>query len=156
MDIIKVSKKCALCGKEEDYTKILSNFIFGNPNLDLKPNGSMADLGSEIDMCPHCGYCNFDVEKPIKDGCRMFTLEEWEKDEEIQKIIKSDHSIALKKYLIMSILYKRFYVGNETIYNMLIKASWVTESKEHAKELRESAIEFFMENILPDIRTKIF
>ena len=63
MQVERLLKKCAICGKEDNYLELISNYIHGASDLDLKPNGSMASLGSEIQMCPNCGYCNYDIEE---------------------------------------------------------------------------------------------
>ena len=157
MQVERLIKKCAICGKEENYLELVSNYINGSPDLDLKENGSMASPGSEIQMCPSCGYCNYDIEKHIQNrfGYVDKPLELWQQYEAVQKIINSDFSPALKKYLIMA----EQFGGNlqkEKQYNMLLRASWVAETKEQNVEIKKEAISIFLDDILPNIRTKLF
>ena len=45
MEAERVKIKCAVCGKESEQMVVISNYISGTPDLDLKPNGSMMGIG---------------------------------------------------------------------------------------------------------------
>ncbi|MBE7075224.1 MAG: hypothetical protein E7376_04525 [Clostridiales bacterium] len=158
MQIVKEKKVCIICGKEEEYSVLLSNFINGAPDLDLKPNGSMASLGMEIQQCPHCGYCNYDISETIQSRFAFKCnnpLELWQNYDEVQEILKSNKNEALKKYLVMAEQFKGD-LNNKKAYQMLLKASWVADTKEQAKELMKEAYNLFVEEMLPDIRNQLF
>ncbi len=158
MKILKEKKSCAICGKEEEYLNLYSNFVRGVPDLDLKPNGSMASLGMEIQMCPHCGYCNYDISEAIQDrfeNKRNNPLKLWKEYNGVQEILKSKKNESSKKYLVMAEQY-RGNLQNDLAYNMLIKASWVADTEEEAKELMREALSIFEEDILPEIRGQLF
>lgn len=157
MQVERLLKKCAICGKEDEYFELISNYIHGASDLDLKPNGSMASLGSEIQMCPNCGYCNYDIEEHVQSRFKNVEnpLELWQEYQDVQKIINSESNPALKKYLIMAEQYNG-NLNHKNAYDMLIKASWVAESKEQNVEIKKEAIAIFLNELLPDIRTKLF
>jgi len=151
MKIERIEKKCPVCGKEVECNEIMSYSNFSSPNLDLKPIKSMLALGDEVQECPYCHYCNFDLSKPIEK--RFVNHKDlWDNDEEIQEIIKNEQG-ATKKYMLVA---KQFEnnMDYENAYNTYIKASWVASS-EKAKKLREDAIDIYIGYVLPNIRTKL-
>lgn len=157
MEVDRLIKKCAICGKEEDYLELVSNYINGSPDLDLRPHGSMASPGAEIQMCPHCGYCNYDIEEHIQKRFEYTDkpLELWQSYEAVQKVLKTDYNQTLKKYLVMAEQYNG-NLNHKKAYNMLINASWAAESKEQDVEIKKEAISIFLDEILPGIRSQLF
>lgn len=157
MKAVRRIQKCIICGAEEEHFVIMSNFIGGTPDLDLRVRGSMADAGSEILMCSHCGYCNYDLEQAVQTRFvnNNHALELWKKYEKVQEILNSDYNETLKKYLIMAAQYS----GNgnyENEWKMLLNAAWAADSKEEELKLKRAAIDVFIWKVLPAIRTKIF
>lgn len=157
MQVERLIKKCAICGKEDNYLELVSNYTNGLPDLDLRPRGSMASPGAEIQMCPNCGYCNYDIEEHVQSRFKNVKnpLELWQQYEQVQNILKQDINTTYKKYLIMAEQY-RGNLEHEKSYNMTIKASWAAESKEHDIEIKKVAISVFLDEILPKIRSQLF
>ena len=154
MEIERVKIKCAVCGKESEQMVVISNYVSGAPDLDLKPNGSMMGIGENVQECPYCHYCNYDISQAVQSRLELEdSLKLWENDEDIQNIIKSDENPTVKKFLLLAELYR----GNleyEKALKALISASWVT-SDDKAKELRNQALSLYISNVIPRIRTKL-
>lgn len=150
----QIEKKCAICDKTENYIEIYSMSSFVAPNLDLKPNGSQANITMDIQMCPHCGYCNFDISSHIQDrfaNPRNNKLELWNNYTKVQEILKGDKSEDVKKCLIMA----EQYMGNldyKDAYNMLIRASWCETDINESKKIKGEALDYYLEKILPSVR----
>lgn len=153
MNIKKINKICAMCKKEHSYNEILSNFCSGSPDLDLKPNGSMMQLGDEIQMCPDCNYCNYDVSELFNP--KIQNLEDWQAFKDVQEEINSNHDIRIKKFLIMAYQYFEKDDYNHA-YNMILSASWVAENNEDKIELKNDAYKFFNLYILPKHLNQLF
>ena len=151
MTINFVNKVCPVCGKEAEYKEINSYSVFGSPGLDRKPNNSMKPLGEEIQECPYCHYCNYDISKLIESRFAN-NLELWNNDEEIQEIIKTETG-ALRKYLLLAKMYenKMDYLG---MYYALINAGWLSE-KEKAKKYLHDALSVYIWEILPTVRSDL-
>ena len=154
MKIVKNIKACAVCGKEDDYMELMSNLVMGTPDLDLKPNGSMASLGDEIQMCQHCGYCNYDISAQFNPDYTT-NLHGWTNNQPVQKIIKRRVNEAVKKYSIMACQYAD-YDDYENAYIMAIKASWSADNKRLAKELMNDACDIYNEFIAPKRANELF
>ena len=60
MDYIKnIEKKCAICGHQHHYQKLVENNSFGMRDLDTRPPGMMRWLMDlMVEKCPVCGYAN--------------------------------------------------------------------------------------------------
>lgn len=64
--LIRITKKCAVCGCEHTFTVVKSTNSFGHMDLDTRPAGmERSILPYEIQYCEHCHYANSDIsEKP--------------------------------------------------------------------------------------------
>ena len=74
----KVTKKCAVCGKEHTYVEVVSTMTSGHMDLDTRPpQMKRATLEYEIQFCDNCHYANDDIEvhtnnANIKDNFFIF------------------------------------------------------------------------------------
>jgi len=63
-NIVPATKKCIMCGKESKHYILLSTCIFDPPDLDTRPSEmSRGTMEEWIQVCPHCGYVSYDLEK---------------------------------------------------------------------------------------------
>lgn len=77
-----LKKQCACCRKEADVAERVSAYI-EDTGLDQRPKYEY--LLSEIQECPNCHYCSFDIEEPVMEKVReeVYT-------EEYQSAIKDE------------------------------------------------------------------
>lgn len=138
MNIIRVKKKCALCGKEGEYYEVLSYSNFGGIDLDLKPSSCNCVKSNLIDECSHCHYANYNIEKLMDE---YMNLKKWQANKEIQELIKYPNN-QIRCLLLLS---KQYEQNKDYLkaYKLLIEASWETRDIEEQTKLREKAIELF-------------
>ena len=144
MKIKLVTVKCAMCKEESEQEVLTSNYILGKPDLDMKPAGSKASPAAEIQECPYCHYCNFDltqfVEERYKNSKTPLTM--WLADENIQYVIENETDDDARKSMIMA----EQFMNNQdydATRNMLLKAYWCTNLEEIKKQYRSDFIEVF-------------
>ncbi len=62
--LTRMTRTCALCGKQSQFTVALSTNAFGSMDLDTRPpEMARSVLPFEIQQCPHCNYANPDIEE---------------------------------------------------------------------------------------------
>ncbi len=148
MKVVKNTYKCGVCGKENEYTDILSNFISGYNDFDMKPVGSMMEIGDNIKECPDCHYASYNITDPIE---KRFSnnLELWNNSTEFQEIIKK-YDGNLRKVFLVANQYKN-NMDYENLCKSYIMLSWICDEGE-AKEFRIKACEIFIKKMLPKFR----
>ena len=58
-------KTCAMCGAESEHMVISSTSTFGSMDLDTRPAPlARHTLGQQIQRCPECNYCAFEIDEP--------------------------------------------------------------------------------------------
>src|SRR5436190_15836468 len=63
------SLQCHNCGQASDHETLMSTNEFGSPDLDLRPAEMMrSTMNTWVQLCPHCGYCNHDIDLPAKNS----------------------------------------------------------------------------------------
>ena len=118
---IKLKKiTCAHCGKESEQYVVLSSCSFGAMDLDTRPAApARFNLQYEVQECPHCHYCNYEIAKEDIDD-KDFSPNYLE--------VLSDTSIAgtVKKFVLAAQLYKEKsdYLQAGILY---LKASWACD-----------------------------
>ena len=71
-NIIKMKRKCAVCGKTGEYTVVLSTLTVGPSDLDTRPSEmARSTIDKWIQICPSCGYCAPDIGQRIGDAARI-------------------------------------------------------------------------------------
>ena len=155
MKIKQVIVKCAMCKEESEQEVLMSNSIFGKPDLDMKPTGSKASPAAGIQECPFCHYCNFDLTQFIEERYKtaQAPLNLWLNDENISYVIENETDEDAKKCMIMA----EQYMNNEdydATRNMLLKAYWCTGDEEIKKQYRSDFIEVFERYSLENEITK--
>lgn len=57
---------CSVCGKKSSHNIIKNSAAPGAPDLDLRPSEPhRSTMEYWVMECPHCGYCNDIIEKPL-------------------------------------------------------------------------------------------
>jgi len=60
------SISCSVCGKESQHKGVGSTSSFGSTDLDTRPpQMQRSTMSFWVQECPHCGYVNGSLEKPI-------------------------------------------------------------------------------------------
>ena len=145
--IIKITKKCALCGNTAEYPGIASTNAFGSMDLDTRPpEMERSTMRYWIDVCPHCGY----VTENINDD-----LDE-ETAEKIRQYIKTDAYLNCDDIDFKSRLSKDFYrqyliqtqLGNkEDAFYAIFHAAWACDDAGdgNADLCRKTAVKYLKE-----------
>ena len=144
MKVINEKRKCAVCGAENDYSVILSYMRSGYPDLDMKPYDP--DIGFNIQECPNCHYCNYDIRNSIVEAFDN-NLENWKGNAKIQEYLANPNA-KLRQVLVLAHQYSMAYKYRDA-YKHLIMASWLCEDKEKASFYQGMAMKDFCKEILP-------
>lgn len=79
-NIINIKKKCAVCGKKSNQYEIVSYSSYGACDLDTRRQHNLDLICFGIQECPHCHYCNSDIEsKGDKVDKNIVDSEEYKK-----------------------------------------------------------------------------
>ena len=143
--------KCALCQKESDQLVVVSNMIVGEPDLDMRPAGSMSSSYAAIQECPFCHYCNYDITQFIQQKymIALNPLEVWNDDDGIQTIIDNEDEEGPRKFLILAEQY--YQEGEESLaQELLIKAYWSSTKKENKEVFLKRAMEIYETSKIED------
>lgn len=151
MKVIEKVYKCAVCGEENKYKEVMSNFVRGYADFDMRPTGSMMGIGDNIMECPNCHYANYSIYNTIENRFAN-NLELWNNSSDFQEIIKN-YSGSLRKILLVAKQYKN-NMDYKNLYKTYIMASWVCDDKD-ALEFRENACAVFIDKILPNYRDEL-
>lgn len=149
MKIKEIKVKCANCGTESEQILTLSNFISGSPNLDLKPNGSMASISSKLQECPNCHYCNYDISHKVEGY-------NWNENDEFKAIINNKKlSTDARKSMIMHFISD--FVGKRSdAYHWAVRTAWALDDMNEnkmANEYKMKALQVFSNDILENYLT---
>lgn len=137
----KVTKKCAICGKEHTYIEVVSTMTSGYMDLDTRPpRMKRATLEYEIQFCNNCHYANDDIETVI-EGFKKETLQ----NPAYLKVVNDNNinSIA-KSFLLAGYLYansKEYYEAGI----QYLKAAWIFDDSQeidYAKRARVKALQY--------------
>lgn len=147
MSYRKEVKKCPICGKESEQTVFVANYISNSTSLDLRIAGATPSLGKEIQECPHCHYCAYQLDKPIDNRYNEIQnpLEYWK--ETSAGVLENTEDSTIRKYLLMA---KQYSDSNnpESEYKMYLKASWAATDEDEANRLRYLALDTYMDKVL--------
>lgn len=143
--------KCGVCSIESEYIDVMSNFVRGYSDFDMKPVGSMMGIGANIMECPNCHYANYKIYTTIEPRLAN-NLELWNAASEFQEIIKN-YSGVLRKILIVAKQYEN-NMDYLNAYKTYIKASWVSNDKD-ASNFRVKACQLFADKILPSYNNNL-
>ena len=62
--VFPITRKCVYCGKESEQRELSSTNAFGFSDMDFRPpEMERSTLPMQIEVCPHCGYAAFELEK---------------------------------------------------------------------------------------------
>lgn len=151
MKIEKVNVPCAVCGKECEVNVVYSYSTHSTPDLDLMH--PYTDPSMTIQMCPHCHYASYDLEKLDEDSYpNEHQKEAWINDSELQELVKTTENQSALKCLIMA------YRNNcnleyERMVRNLHKASYILEQSgemELASEVKKQALDTYKEYIVSE------
>lgn len=141
MDYIKnIEKKCAICGHQHHYQKLVENNSFGMRDLDTRPPGMMRSLMHlMVEKCPVCGYANEDISKKLDHFQESEIL-----NQTYQQILHDKKlNFALKKFMLISMLLEtRDYKKAGISY---LRASWMADDSKNFKvalQMRSKAIKY--------------
>lgn len=136
--------KCAMCEKESEQTILISNTVLGEPDLDLRPAGSMASPAAKIQECPYCHYSSFDITDFIEERFKktLNPLELWNTDEQIQSIIDNEPEDDARKLRLVAQQYYNIldYVNAQ---KYLIQAFWASSLKDHKNQYLQDALSIY-------------
>ena len=144
--IVKVKKKCAVCGEEHIFPVVLSTNAIGYMDLDTRaPQMRRSCLPYEIQRCPKCNYSNSDLEVLIpgfhRDILQMPAYQTVVNDLQIDSIAKS--------FLLAGYLYAKTSSYKEAGMCFL-KAAWLFDDlsqNNYAIRARKKAIEYLGEYV---------
>lgn len=151
MKIIKNIYKCGVCGVENEYIDYLSNFVNGYSDFDMKPVGSMMEIGANIMECPNCHYANYKIYNTIESRFAN-NLDLWNRSSNFQEIIKN-YSGNLRKILLVAKQYEN-NMNYSDAYKLYIMASWVSDDK-NASRFRIEACQLFADKVLPNYKNNL-
>ncbi len=115
---------CGFCGKSSNYTTIGSSGSYEAPDLDMRPGELYrSTMDCWVYRCPHCGYCNSDIEKAAEG------IKEIVNSTKYKKIInnKSDFELA-HSFLAQSYIYEILEDYSTSAWAQ-IHAAWCNPSK---------------------------
>lgn len=160
MKIQKWSIRCAVCGHESEQDIVMSHSSFGYPDFDMKPSGSMLKIGSNIQECPYCHYCNYDITTTIE---RRFTSNPklWMESECFKHFMESEETNPelFRRSEAVAMQYKN-NGEYKKYYRELLNMFWIMEDldkseiegdfEEDKKILRNHLIENYRDHILDE------
>ena len=107
----KEEKVCAYCGKTVNVTVIGSTNAFGACDLDMRPpEMKRSTVRMELQVCPYCGYANYDLEKTPKNVEKFREIfpalpkgnnivENYRLAGDIRRLADDNHDLAFCMYL---------------------------------------------------------
>ena len=140
--LVRIEKKCAVCGRVQSATMVQSGDAFGAPDLDGRPPMMMrALLSHSVGTCVDCHYSAADVSQRIP-GFKRSMLE---RDEYIAVLEREDISSTAKSFLLASLLYS--WCGAHRYAGMMLhKAAWVFDDhrqRDYAKAARRASLKHY-------------
>ena len=150
--IKNLKKKCAVCGNEHNFQKIVETQAIGMRDLDTRlPGLSRNMMHLFMEKCPKCGYCNNDISILLDD----FSKEEIG-NENYQRILNDDNiNFALKKFVLNALLQQPR--DNKKAGMTYLKAAWIADDAKKNKEarlLRSKAIKYLELALEDDVDNK--
>lgn len=136
---------CALCGERYKDVQMLSSFSWEGPDLDLRQSpADRAMLGTELHICPQCGYIQRDTQKVIR-------TEFLEREKKVIATPEYKQPISGRLNKLATAFVQIAMIdeieGEEEIYLDYLKAAWSHEywnstpqDEELATELRRESI----------------
>lgn len=118
----KITKKCAVCGREQEFTVLMSSNSHGCMDLDTRPPQMMrSTLPYQIEICKSCYYANTDIEELSTESIKnIMKMEEYQ---DISNLSISNTSIA---YLLSGLIY--YEIGDyEKSAFLYLKAAWTLD-----------------------------
>lgn len=137
--ISKIEKKCPVCGKPSQQSRLSSTNTWTYPDLDLRPSAMQrSTMFAWLMECPHCGYVskNFDLDTEITEeflqSRQFLSCEGFE--------FKNDLS---KKFFRAYIIAKKSNDSRQCFFNLLYCA-WKCDDAEdpNAVEIRKMALSY--------------
>jgi tetratricopeptide (TPR) repeat protein len=133
-----VSKTCAICGREDTYTMIMSTNSFGSPDLDLRPpEMQRSTMEYWVERCPECGYCSHNVEEAGDGVADVVQSEAYRRQRESQQ-----YPELANAFLCSSMIYE--HLGDYSSAGQTsMDAAWVCDDasmQTEARQCREEAI----------------
>lgn len=140
MKQMEANIRCACCGNSTNTKQILSRYVY-----DMYIDGKPMDLSGlqELQICPKCMYCSFDIEK-ISDG-----VKEKVSSEEYRTLSETaqDYSAQIDAALFLETDLKKRSM-------LLINKCWYLEfegKEEKAKDTRSKLVETIINDLEGDV-----
>lgn len=123
--------ECAYCGQKSKQIVVLSTNNFGGMDLDTRPGGmSRSMIGYQIQECPHCHYCNYNIGSI--NGQISMQFEQY-----IELLNDSSRPLIAKRYQLAGLLSNQ--LGNNKLAGLLfLRSAWVCDDENNV-ELAKSA-----------------
>lgn len=138
--IKNLKRRCAVCGNEHNFQKIVETEGIGMRDLDTRlPGLSRNTVHLFMEKCPQCGYVNSDISILLDD----FKIEELN-NENYQKVLNDENiNFAIKKFILHALLQQKR--DNKKAGMSYLKAAWMADDAKKIKEarlLRSKAIKY--------------
>lgn len=143
---IKVTKKCAVCGKEQVVAVVKSTNAIGYMDLDTRPpQDKRGVLPYEIQFCSNCGYANEDLATLVCDDINgVISLPEY------QNIFNNNAINKTAKAFMLSALISQKNNVLDRAGLLYLKAAWIFDDlnqENESQKARSKAIECLSEYV---------
>lgn len=144
--------KCSVCGKEHEYTVVMSTNRFGSPDLDTRPPEMLrSTLPLWVQECPFCGYAAESADDETGITADFLQTEKYQGCDGI-RFVSDIAPRFYKHYLISAAEGKK-----EEAFYALLHAAWACDDdgdRINAAECRKRAAELADELLAEDIGHK--
>ena len=137
--------KCVNCGAESEQEVIYSSHVFGGTrHLDTRFDNGEVNLN--VQVCPNCYYCNFDISAKSKSAKTIMESAEY------KTLSKSKLDAQAKQYITAAMVNEQDKKSIEA-GRLYLAASWIFEDKKdnkNADKYRQLAVKNLIKNVKKD------
>ena len=142
---VDIECTCALCGERYKDVQMLSSFSWEGPDLDLRQSpDNRSLLGTELHICPRCGYVQRDAQKAI--NCEFI-----EREKKVLATPEYKHPFGGRLNKLATAFVQIAMIdeieGEEEIYLDYLKAAWSHEYWDSTPQDEKLATELRRESI---------
>lgn len=127
---------CAVCGQTSEQTVLRSTNSFGSSDLDTRPpEMARSTIYVEVQTCPHCGYCCWNIEENFPQASEIIGSEAYQ-----AQLNHPDFPELANQFLCSALLLEQTNKLASSGW-MTLKAAWVCDDAGNEVAARQNRLQ---------------